>query len=59
MSNNRIHTYSDLFALVLRLIFSMVCNPQRHCEVKAFEAQNDPTQSTSLIDLFELGRVIQ
>ena len=31
---------------------------KKRCHTKDFEIQNDPTQSSSLIDLFELGRVI-
>ena len=28
------------------------------CHAKAFKIQNDPTRSASLINLFELGRVV-
>lgn len=32
---------------------------KKHCHTKAFEVQNDPTRSASLINLFELGRIVQ
>ena len=31
---------------------------KKHCHTKAFEVQNDPTRSASLINLFELGRIV-
>ena len=60
-SNRLVFTFSASIwrGLNLSVSYSLWYNVfKKHCHTKAFEVQNDPTRSASLINLFELGRIV-